>query len=301
MTICHSLPADFCLRVVRAQAPSDRQTSPVRPANGHNSLIARVFAALRSGRLRFLPCFPLKNRRKTGTPAPLFAASARVISSTMPVKPARASSAGKLPHAKLTVTTLPRNRDNAIGKPFRFRGQCGGLLAVPCRGRGREKVTLPGEPGRPDRMSLIHCSRRTSVQMDRLDWGPHLILPCVYPCGRETPAPAPPRGLRRPLGALSRAAGDARFRSATRDRSGTKPDIDIGVRFRWCERRESNPHSLFGKRILSPLRLPVSPRSQFFRSPAQGRKSPLISCAWRSTGKAIAPARSAPRRSTPSI
>ena len=57
----------------------------------------------------------------------------------------------------------------------------------------------------------------------------------------------------------------------------------------------------FGKRILSPLRLPVSPRSRDTDYPAQSRNSPLISCVWCNTGKAIALARSAPRRSTPSI
>jgi hypothetical protein len=82
MRICRSLSADFCLgRAVRAQASSGRQNSPVRvssehPADDCNSLIPRMFAALRSARLRFLPCFPLKNRGETDATevlAPLFA------------------------------------------------------------------------------------------------------------------------------------------------------------------------------------------------------------------------------------
>jgi hypothetical protein len=198
MTICHSLPADFCLRAVRAQASSDRQTSPVRasperPANGRNSLIEKMSAALRSARLRFFPCFSGESRGETDALAPLFAASVRVVSAT------------RIPPLRLPFSSVARDR---IG-------------------------------------TKLMATRHRSGQQRRLTF--------------------------------------------------------VNRRISWCERRESNPHSLFGKRILSPLRLPVSPRSQGFQSPAQGRSSPLISCAWRSTGKAIAPARSAPRRRTPSI
>jgi hypothetical protein len=68
MTICRSLPTDFCLRrAVRAQVSGDRQTSPVRvswgrPAHGRKYLIARMFAALKPARWRFLPCFSGENR-----------------------------------------------------------------------------------------------------------------------------------------------------------------------------------------------------------------------------------------------
>jgi hypothetical protein len=66
---------------VVAPQPSSPAAKPVRasserPADGRKFLIARGFAALGSARLRFLPCFPLKNRGETGATAPLFAASA---------------------------------------------------------------------------------------------------------------------------------------------------------------------------------------------------------------------------------
>jgi hypothetical protein len=92
MTICRPLPADFCLRrAVLAQVSGDRQTSPVlvssgRPAHSCKRLIARMVAALRSGRLRFLPCFSGETRGETGTLVPLFAPSVRVISSTRQTK-----------------------------------------------------------------------------------------------------------------------------------------------------------------------------------------------------------------------
>jgi hypothetical protein len=41
--------------------------------------------------------------------------------------------------------------------------------------------------------------------------------------------------------------------------------------FMWCGRRESNPHSLLGKQILSLLRLPVSPRPRMSRLGSDGQ------------------------------
>jgi hypothetical protein len=121
MTVCPSLPADFCLRrAVRAQVSGDRQTSPVRvpwgrPSHGSKSLIARMFAALRSARMRFLPCFSGENRGETGALVPLFDASVRVISSTR--------------QTKLACV------ERGVSLPFRSQGK-----NFPCR---RSLVTAP--------------------------------------------------------------------------------------------------------------------------------------------------------------
>jgi hypothetical protein len=161
MMICHSLPTDFCLRrAVRALAATDRQTSPVRaswgcPADGRKYLIATMFVALMSARLRFLPCFPLKNRGGTRAPLPLFAASTGVISGTTRRRLACATNAGSamtLPHAKGEGGRRCTQRGgNASGNQLRFRRHCGGLLPVPCQvpcqGRGRVKSYPAGRAG----------------------------------------------------------------------------------------------------------------------------------------------------------
>jgi hypothetical protein len=120
MTTCRSVPADFCLRrALRAQVSGDRQTSPDRvsrgaPAHGPKCLTARMFAALRSSRLRFLPCFSGENRGETGALVPLLAASVGVISSTRQRKlasergvslPFRVS--GKIFPCRLSLVTVP--------------------------------------------------------------------------------------------------------------------------------------------------------------------------------------------------
>jgi hypothetical protein len=56
--------------------------------------------------------------------------------------------------------------------------------------------------------------------------------------------------------AVSRIRGRCRRRARSRSHAracGCRPII-------WCGRRDSNPHSLLRKQILSLLRLPVSPR-----------------------------------------
>jgi hypothetical protein len=121
MTICRSIPAEVCLRrALRAQAASNRQTSPVRaswerPANGRKCLIARMFAALRSDRLRFLACFSGVNRGETGALVPLFAACVGVISST--------------------IWTKLAGVERGVSLPFRLSGK-----NFPCR---RSLVTVP--------------------------------------------------------------------------------------------------------------------------------------------------------------
>jgi hypothetical protein len=121
MTICPSLPADFCLRrAVRAQVSGDRQTPPVRylggrPSHGSKSLIARMFEALRSARMRFFPCFSGENRGETGALVPLFAASVSVISSTR--------------QTKLACV------ERGVSLPFRYQGK-----NFPCR---RSLATAP--------------------------------------------------------------------------------------------------------------------------------------------------------------
>jgi hypothetical protein len=88
MMICHSLRADFYIcHAVRAQASSDRQTSPVRaslerPADGRKCLIARMFLALRSAWLRFFALFSPVKQGREGCDGALFAGSVGVIGST---------------------------------------------------------------------------------------------------------------------------------------------------------------------------------------------------------------------------
>jgi hypothetical protein len=126
MTICRSIPANVCLRrALRAQAASNRQTSPVRaswerPANGRKCLIARMFAALRSDRLRFLACFSRANRGETGALVPLFAASVGVISSTRQTK--FACIAIKTRHPVMSRLSLPARS---------LRGRRASLRTVP--------------------------------------------------------------------------------------------------------------------------------------------------------------------------
>jgi hypothetical protein len=130
MRIGRSLPADFCLgRAVRAQASSGRQNSPVRASSDHpaddcNSLIPRMFAALRSARLRFLPCFPLKNRGETDATdvlAPLFARE-RTCHPQHDADEARLCDerAGKAPHSPASRTVASAAR--SIGQPATVRG-----------------------------------------------------------------------------------------------------------------------------------------------------------------------------------
>jgi hypothetical protein len=133
MTICRSLPADFCLRrAVRAPASSDRQTSPVeafsqRLADGRKQLILKFLSALGAARLQFFPCFSEK-----GALAPLFAASVRVISSTTRAKLARASNAEE-------AMTLPCAKSEGDTNPAPvFGGSAAGCRRFPAGRRGRE-------------------------------------------------------------------------------------------------------------------------------------------------------------------
>jgi hypothetical protein len=136
MTICHRLPANFYLpRAARVRAASDRQTSPVRvscgrPAEGRKHFITRMFAALRSARFRFLPCFPLKNRGETDATdvlVPLFAASVGVI--------------GRTRQTKLGCV------EGGVSLPFRCQGK-----NFPCR---RSLVTAPLDHQPSDRYGRI--------------------------------------------------------------------------------------------------------------------------------------------------
>jgi hypothetical protein len=144
MTICRSVPADFCLRLaVQAQASDARQTSPVsasseRPTDASNSLTAKVIEILRAARLQFLPCFSGENTGETGALAPLFAASVGV--SRARTKLACVSSAGK-------AMTLPRLHGVEQGgcdlKPRRRVMSRPSLPARSLRGRPASLRTVP--------------------------------------------------------------------------------------------------------------------------------------------------------------
>jgi hypothetical protein len=163
-------------------------------------LIERAFAALRSARLRYLRCFPLKSRGEKGAPAPLFAASARVISSTTRVKPACASNAGKLPHAKVTVATLPHNREATLwGTRSGFRSEYGGLLAFPCR-RGAQGNSFPAaRAGWARRNVPIPLLQNGFSASEGSGFGPHLIFSLSFPVRQ---------GKHRPPLAASRTAAE---------------------------------------------------------------------------------------------
>jgi hypothetical protein len=174
MTICRSFSADFCSRrAAQARAASARQTSPVRasserPAGAGNSLTAKVIAVLRAARLRFLPCFSGENTGEAGVPAPLFAASVGVISSTRRTKrgvslPLRLS--GKnFPCGRSLITAPPGHQpSDRFGRIAKERGPARCPFAnLPCRqgklGKAvrvpmsRKAMTLPHSPGPPTRV-----------------------------------------------------------------------------------------------------------------------------------------------------
>jgi hypothetical protein len=157
MTICRSIPADVCLRrALRAQAASNRQPSPVRaswerPANGRKCLIARMFAALRSDRLRFLACFSGANRGETGALVPLFAASVGVISSTRQTKlacvergvslPFRCQGKNFLCRRSLVTAPLGHQPSGRYGRIANEPGSpCCRFANLPCRRGKLEKA-----------------------------------------------------------------------------------------------------------------------------------------------------------------
>jgi hypothetical protein len=164
MTICHSLPAGFCLRrAVRALAASDRQTSLVRasrerPADGRKPLTARGFVTLGSDSDAIFALFSREKQGRDGWAAPLFAARVGVISRGRRRRLACASNAGKAmtpPHAKGDGDHTARSEEaTPAASPSGFGGTAAGCWRFPAGGVAGNEVTLPGGPGGPARIRL---------------------------------------------------------------------------------------------------------------------------------------------------
>jgi hypothetical protein len=210
MTICHFLSAAFCLRrAVWARRSSGRQTPPVRgssecPAEGHNPLIAKVFAALRPARLRFFPCFSGENKGDTSALAPLFAVSARITSSTRRMKLACVSSAGKRDRRAAVACVGGRLRADRVARETRKLDNVSCRLSLPARslrGRPASLRTVPDGAGRLLRKRLIW---RVLLMMRPPIEGVELIFlpalrergqggPRAFPTGPAAPALRPAR------------------------------------------------------------------------------------------------------------
>jgi hypothetical protein len=194
MTICRSVPTDFCLRrAAQAQASDVRQTSPVsasseRPARGLNSLTAKGLR--RSGALGcdFSPAFQGK-AGETGALAPLFPASVGVISGTRQMRLACVERRVSLPFrlsgknfpCRRSLVTAPlghqpfgrygkiANEPGSARCPFANlpcrQGKLGKAVGVPMLLKAMDAVAFArladgGSGGAPNRTSTAGCEGR---------------------------------------------------------------------------------------------------------------------------------------------